>query len=53
MELLSKLASIVMKLEYIVGAVGVEVGACVFTTMLLSYKCLTGKNYLTSQFQMV
>lgn len=37
MESLSKLAIIGMKLEYTVGTVGVEIGACDFTVMLLSY----------------
>ena len=37
MELLSKTASMVMKLEYIVGVVEAEEG-CIFTVMLLSYE---------------
>lgn len=45
-DILSKLASITTIVEYIVGAVGVEVWVCVFTLMLLSYRYLTCKKLL-------
>lgn len=51
MELLSNTPRMTMKLESIVGAMGVSVGAIVFTVNISPLLLFNLQNYLTSTFK--